>query len=255
MVREWLRSGLLRARWLATDTLSSLTVDAIQQQHELDLSAARAQIRSLEEKIFQEEAARYEMLKANGDLKSQVESMQEALDPEKDKGRDSRRGSHEHAHDHSHTHNHADSDGHAHGPHPSAPSTPSSILSTPTRGPTTRKYAHQRVPSSLAPVDENAGPSSFVASPMSPPLIPVSATTPHGGPGGHVRRASLSLLKARMQDELGVEDLSVPLEVSTGANGTTSLTPRAGVGRRTRSAVLQDNLVWCSCCQGDLFVV
>lgn len=216
------------------------------------------------------------MLKANGDLKSQVEGMQEALDLEKEKLKGTSRASvdhsthdhshhdqdhHNHDHDHSHSHSHADSDGHARGPHPSAASTPSSILSTPTRGP--QRFPHRRAPSNLASVSENVDPSQDFYDPTSrshpgagaltsPPLVPVTASSAHDRSEGsrHVRRASLSLLKARMQDELNVEDLSVPRLAPGGA-----LAGGAGSGRRTRSAVLQDNLVWCSCCQGDLWVV
>ena len=280
--------------------LDHVIVDAVQQQHTLDLSAARAQIRNLEQKIFAEEETRHQMLKTNGDLKTHVDSLQEALEIEKERRsaaqslevhaqdqaahdhvhghehKDAHEHDHDHDHDHEHhdnhhrtehvSHSHSASDGAARGRvPPSEPSTPSSILSTPTR--TTRQ--HRRNPSALAPVDENEDPSAeypFYVPPdiarqgqngleslLSPPLVPV------GGAGvissherkrasQHVRRASLTLLKARMEEELGVPEL-----LPSAADGDPATV--SAVERRTRSAVLQDNLVWCSCCQGDLFVV
>lgn len=239
------------------------------------------------------------MLKANGDLKSQVESMTEALEGEKARARSpaAPSPSHNHAHDHAHDHDHDHAghdhshDGHSHEGHshshaepshshsastttsrglPSTPSTPTSVLSTPTRSNNTsntqRHYAHRRVASHLPSVSENVSPAEAAAfpfdspsdasrfppgaSPLSPPLVPVVKPS-SSQPGRHGRKASLSLLKTRMEDELGVQHLE-PV-VSPGPKALTPTTP-AGE-RRTRSAVLHDGLVWCSCCQGDLFVV
>lgn len=62
-------------------------VDAIQQQHELELSTARARIRGLEDRIYVFEADAFKMLRANGELKSQVDSMLQVLDMERERTR------------------------------------------------------------------------------------------------------------------------------------------------------------------------
>ncbi|KAM0788950.1 hypothetical protein ACM66B_003025 [Microbotryomycetes sp. NB124-2] len=250
-------------------------VDSIQQQHELEQSAARAQIRSLEERVFAAEETRHEMLKANGDLKSQIESLEAVLRRERAALRGSRSVPYsvdgrapeldeEHEDDdddddEGHRH-HYDEDehlpGHDHFEYDqpetrddavtrsqfsseTASDPSSSVVSTPTRSSNhNRRFSHRRAPSTLATVDENADPSSlefpFTQPPtsnataypsiLSPPLVPV-ATSVVGGEatdsdpslstnGGrrssrHVRKASLSLLKQRMQSELGVDDLKI----------------------------------------------
>lgn len=81
---EELQSGRPSDRSSPTNTLGTSSalggdVDALQ----LELSSARAQIRSLEDECFHSEQTRVKMLKANGDLKSQIESLQDALDKER----------------------------------------------------------------------------------------------------------------------------------------------------------------------------
>lgn len=217
----------------------------------LQLSDAQTRIRQLEQDIFSLESTRLKMLKANGDLKSQVESMMEALDEERTKARakelelvglrDRRARS---------------------PPRGIAPSTPPSaanvpLPATPTRTPGGRSHAHRRTASVLPSVDELANPLAIDALPslaplaspplISPPLVPTTGRQ-------HLRQASLSLLKARMEDEYGVPDLDAagPL-LSPGGTGDA----RGGRAPRSRAvrAPLTHDLVWCSSCQGDLYVV
>lgn len=72
----------------------------------------------------------------------------------------------------------------------------------------------------------------------------------------HTRKESLSMLKTRMEDELGVEDLASAALLSPRSEGGRS--PGAGHGSgglHTRSAVLGVDLVWCAECKGDLWVI
>lgn len=283
-------------------------VDGIQQQHELDLSAARAQIRSLEERIFAAEDASYIMLKANGDLKSQVEGMMESLDQEKEKTRrkerevealqaserdnqvNSRSSSnsplppppratpspsrtlldspHAHAgHAHSeNSHSHVDTASPSPSPKPQILlSSPGPLVSPPSPSirSSPRAYAHRRVSSHLPTSTENMLPgqsSSFPfpspsdqRQPLSNLSIPVPSSLPRNlAPATrHARKASLSMLRTRMEDELGIDDLSSNLVREE--NGI--LSPRLGEHLRTRTAVLGEDLVWCAQCTGDLFMV
>jgi len=219
----------------------------------LQLSDAQARIRQLEQDIFTLESTRVKMLKANGDLKSQVESMMEALDEERTKARAKELDLA------------ALRARPARSPSRADPSTPPSaanvpLPATPTRTPS-RSHAHRRTASILPSIDElydptgstaasNGRPPSSLAPLISPPLVPVGRQ--------HVRQASLSLLKARMEDEYGVPDLDAagPL-VSPGAAAGAGRGGGAGPGARAKvvRAPLTHDLVWCHCCAGDLLVV
>ncbi|SCV70545.1 BQ2448_3307 [Microbotryum intermedium] len=258
------------------------SVDALQQQAELSLSSARAQIRSLEQRLFEEEDARYELEKINGDLKLQVQGITEMIEDDEVRIREL-----EHllgADDH------ADSEyGHDRPPHldptdfdeplNSPPTT--SIPSASNRGP--RAGSHRRAPSLLTPVQETSELSSSLLSPpntflplpaqhssfnapVSPPLVSVSTPILDGtmSPSTskrHVRQTSLSLLKSRLEEELGPDAL-LPNSPLDGPPTTTNAslipvlsTSTTSLRTSTTKAVLQDNLVWCACCQGDLFMV
>ncbi|KAK4056633.1 hypothetical protein OIO90_002481 [Microbotryomycetes sp. JL221] len=296
-------------------------VDSIQQQHELEISEARAQIRSLEQRVFAAEDARHEMLKANGDLKSQIESLESILRDERtalrvqdasspydqpfeqrhdlEQGQD---GDYENDQLHNHGYEFMSRQQQTY----EGESDPSSIVSTPTRSGHARHYSHRRAPSTLATVDENADPAAFeeaqqdfdsansynnhralqvpVSMPvniLSPPLVPVdnTAAMTFEGPqvdrsfdrdaaaarrsSRHVRKESLSLLKQRMQSELGIEDLRIAgrgdedekrvvgfldedqgMFDQGGDEGMRTSRARLSQDKRTTSAKLQDSLVW-----------
>ncbi|KDE05503.1 hypothetical protein MVLG_04097 [Microbotryum lychnidis-dioicae p1A1 Lamole] len=246
-------------------------LDALQQQAELNLSTARAQIRSLEHRLFEEEDARYELEKTNGDLKLQIQGMTEMIEDDAVRIRELEAllGA---------------NDLHEHDPPPHLDSPeleePHSSL---TRGP--RAGSHRRVPSLLTPVEETSelsssplSPSNAVLplpshqppfnAPVSPPLVSVSTPILDGtmsptSSKRHVRQASLSLLKSRLETELG-PDAVLPDDpfdptatTPTGPSSSDTLLANSTTSLRTSTnrAVLQDNLVWCACCQGDLFVV
>jgi len=211
-------------------------VDSLQ----LELSSARAQIRSLEDEVFHTEQTRVKMLKANGDLKSQIESLQDALDKERVK-----------------------SSSVPSSPLPVASTSrtplaqPSSTPTTPTRAPpASRSHAHRRTASTLPSVSEidDVAPGSFPPAPPPPssseaPFLPSSSTPTTGhrsAASRHVRQASLSLLKQRMEDELGTDDFArSPVRGSNGGD----------VRTRTRRVPLSNDLLWCTACSGDLYVV
>lgn len=236
-------------------------VDQLLQHHELDLSGARGQIRSLEERIFAAEDAGYRMNKLNGDLKMQVESMLETLENERERTRRKEREvealraaerdrtdspAHAHvvppppkaskapvaspsrqsvvhtSHDHtSHTHQPPPLQSHATQSHdavhgPPSPSHLSPLPPTPPSRSSPRAYAHRRVASHLPSVNEGLvpGESGFpFASPSDQRKTvdrgpdPAPASLPRNLPPStrHARKASLSMLKTRMQDELGGE--------------------------------------------------
>jgi hypothetical protein len=236
---EELQSGRPSDRSSPTNTLGTSSalggdVDALQ----LELSSARAQIRSLEDECFHSEQTRVKMLKANGDLKSQIESLQDALDKERARPTSTPTS-----------------------PLPPTASTsrtpflPTSNQSTPTRGPPpSRGHAHRRTASTLPSVTEidDVTPGSFPPAPPPPsslqaPFVPSSSTPTTGhrsASSRHVRQASLSLLKQRMEDEMGTGN-SGRLGGVNGSNGS-----------RTRRVPLSNDLLWCaSCTSQDLFVV
>ncbi|KAL8278346.1 hypothetical protein RQP46_009238 [Phenoliferia psychrophenolica] len=300
-------------------------IDAIQQQHELDLSTARAQIRKLEERIFVAEDSGYKMKKTNGDLKSQVESMLETLEMERDR---TRRKERELA-----ALRDAGNSGQQMPPPAVSPSVKdvavmdplASATSSPPRLPTVASPPRPTIPpppraKAIPPVSP---PPNVVSTPpvttVTPPVAvqspPVASAVPtiepaavapsplptppppehdhsahdHSSHGHdhvheevgsvvtppsealvdpyaprdelsssehvtrHARKESLSILKTRMEDELGVDDLVHTSERSPMSEGGRSMTP--GAEKRSRSAVLGDDLVWCAQCTGDLFVV
>lgn len=249
---------------------SSTEVDALQ----LELSAAQTKIRQLEQEIFSLDSARVKMLKANGDLKSQVESMMEALDQERAKTKAKE----------------LEIDTLKHRSLPSLgspPPRPSPALAPPRTPsgsdasqrpqqpsapvtPTRRGHSHRRTASYLPTVAESSDASldSELAPLASPPLVPFqrnssddAASDPshRAAHSRHIRQASLSLLKARMEDEYGVADLdrAGPLSPTREQPGLgAALSPRADKGRRTRRVPLSNDLVLCAACKGDdLFIV
>lgn len=271
----------------------------------LQISEAQAKIRQLEQDVFSLDSTRIKMLKANGDLKSQVESMMDAL------ARARARGSTEDSgRDVLMSPSRAVPTSNEHQAERRQP--PSSYSPSPAP-PARRGHAHRRTASTLAPVSElsdtsqeledvagyrvdgfdpdEGGDDDADVEPLTPlgsPPVVTAINTPamsHAGTpmprhssvmgdplpdaapqvsrtsrGDHVRRESLSLLKARMEDELGVPDLDQVSPVSPGRSGVVSPGLAAGDGAesdglRTRRVPLARDLVWCAACRGDLFVV
>ncbi|GAA6016355.1 hypothetical protein JCM10207_003835 [Rhodosporidiobolus poonsookiae] len=250
----------------------------------LEISSAQAKIRSLEQEVFSLDQVRVKMLKANGDLKSQVESMTEALDQERTRARAKELELEQEK-----------SSASALSPAPRAPqpsrspvgsrppppplrdSTASPTPQTPTR----RGHSHRRTASflpsasdlTLPAISELNDPTINPPSILSPPLVPLpsaaaAAPVPSSAPSTaaahraaqsrHMRQASLSLLKQRMEDEYGVDDLdhAGPLSPSREGPGLGAMaSPVRSKGGKTRRVPLSDAVVWCSCCEGDLFVL
>lgn len=225
-------------------------LDALQ----LELSSARAQIRSLEDECFHSEQTRVKMLKANGDLKGQIESLQDALDKERAKPSSPRASS-------------SSSSLNPTSPAPpAAPVPPSAGPSSSSSSPGTsrgvapppssiRGHAHRRTASVLPSVTEidDVAPGLFPPAPP-PPLSDEAPFLPSSAGGGghrstssrHVRQASLSLLKQRMEDEFGT--------ASRPSDGRIATTGSAAA--RARRVPLSNDLLWCaSCTSRDLFVV
>ena len=284
----------------------------------LQISEAQAKIRQLEQDVFTLESTRVKMLKANGDLKSQVESMMDALAQERAKARwllqedEASPSPEDKARPSpptlpplfSPTRN-----GAAH--RSAAPTDSPTAPSRPPLTPTRRGHSHRRTASTLPSVSEvsdtssqgtatgyhvdddqtdagtsaqgdnelepltplgspplmsaiKAGSASAPVTPMPPrsgftttsPEPSITAANPPRGGGGrdsHVRHASLSLLKVRMEDEYGVPDLDKAGPLSPVRDGPSSAVESGRT--RTRRVPLSRDLVWCAACEGDLFVV
>lgn len=170
-------------------------VDSISTQHSLDLSTARTQIRSLEQRLFNERDSIHQFMKTNGDLKSQIDSLVDELDTEREKTKRKERE-----------------------------------LESLRRG----------APPFPVPLSPHEG---FISPPLQrtplSPSIPTTQPRFSSIPGAtkeqrHARRESLSLLKTRMEDELGVDAL--------------------GSGNPTTPS-LGDDFIYCACCAGDMYVV
>jgi predicted nucleic acid-binding Zn-ribbon protein len=263
----------------------------------LELSTAQGKIRSLEQELFSLESTKTKMLKANGDLKGQIESMMEALDQERTKlkakelefdGAKSRAASF------------SSPPPAPRQPLPAAtpdafsPAPSTSSLATPPRR--AGGHAHRRTASllpsasdlTLPSISELSDPTSAPPPLFSPPLVPLSSYSsgaggaqsldaalarssspnpPHHpssstGPSAtrqHMRAASLSLLKQRMEDEYGVHDLDAAGPLSpTRENAGLGASParrRATDGRKTPRVPLSNDLIWCTSCRGDIFVL
>ena len=310
----------LRAR---TDSTTAAALDANASSRDdhsdesdslrLQISEAQAKIRQLEQDVFTLESTRVKMLKANGDLKSQVESMMDALAQERAKARRLLQEEEEAASSpreevalpplFSPPRNGAAN-------RSVAPMDSSSVPSRPPLTPTRRGHSHRRTASTLPSVSEvsdtssqgtatgyhvdddqtaagtsaqgenelepltplgspplmsaiKAGSASAPVTPMpprsgftttpEPSTTAANTTSRDGGRDSHVRHASLSLLKARMEDEYGVPYLNKAGPLSPVRDGPSSAVESGGT--RTKRVPLSRDLVWCAACEGDLFVV
>ena len=215
-------------------------LDSIQTQHALDLSTARTQIRSLEQRVFDEQDSIHQFMKANGDLKSQISSLVDLLDTEREKTQRKERElevlreaeRYRLATD-------LEQDGRIIPPPPrSLPRSkggPNAVVS-PTRG----SAFVPPIPAPLSPRESFLSPP-LQRTPASPSIASISqprfSTEPSNATKAqrHARRESLSLLKTRMEDELGAE-------LGSGAPATTP--------------ILGEDVIYCSCCHGDdMYVV
>lgn len=281
----------------STNGKSDQSADEASDALRLQISEAQAKIRQLEQDVFTLESTRLKMLKANGDLKSQVESMMDALAQERTRARMQQadaESSTQYDHPSASTANRSQ-------PSPGSARVPQGDFPAPPLTPSRRGHVHRRTASTLTPVSEvsdsshetatgyqveagldEAGEELAGVDPLTPlgsppivtaintpaasvaptPMLPRSSTMGDRLPDAaatpasrkdHVRRASLSLLKARMEEEFGVPDLDKAGPLSPVGRGPSP--GGASDGPRTHRVPLSRDLVWCAACRGDLFVV
>lgn len=238
-------------------------VDSIQQQHELDLSTARTQIRTLENRVFEEESHCHELLKRVGEYQDQVRGLEESLRTERDRSK-----------------NLGDSVSPSSAANPAGtPLMLSSNHLSPTPSPSSGRSprpspSHRRSASHLPTLTESLEPSqrSYFpvearASPSPRPPIPddvpslrqARAVPPSAR---HARKVSLSMLKTRMEDELGVPDLNLPsqrqdlgfITPPPLSSSRTSEFPLTSTNRAP-SRRIQHDPIFCSSCRGDMVVI
>jgi chromosome segregation ATPase len=224
---------------ISNDAYDREYVDGIQQQHGADLADARTQIRKLEERILAAESKGHTLVRENQVLQSNLVDAIEARDLEKEKRRskETELGSSSSAPSHRPTTIPARS-GSA-----TTPTSPPAI----TRTNSNPRVFHRRASSHMPSSSENVAPGTATGFPLtsvsdqqlrtqpSPPTAMQGSVPRRLLPSTrHARETSLGLLKTRM-DEEGV------------------VAGRDSNGRRT--AVMNDELMECSCCSGDLFIV
>ncbi|POY73986.1 hypothetical protein BMF94_2797 [Rhodotorula taiwanensis] len=279
----------------STNGKSDQSADEASDALRLQISEAQAKIRQLEQDVFTLESTRLKMLKANGDLKSQVESMMDALAQERTRARMQQadaESSTQYDHPSASTANRSQ-------PSPGSARVPQGDFPAPPLTPSRRGHVHRRTASTLAPVSEvsdsshetatgyqveagldEAGEELAGVDPLTPlgsppivtaintpaasvaptPMLPRSSTMGDRLPDAaatpasrkdHVRRASLSLLKARMEEEFGVPDLDKAGPLSPVGRGPSP--GGASDGPRTHRVPLSRDLV-CARFRMALFV-
>lgn len=239
-------------------------VDSIATQHGLELSEARTAIRALEERIFGAQEATFGLEKTNGDLKAQIGSMVDLLEGEREKTNKIEREV-----EALRAEKRSDRSSGAAAkviPPPPKASASKTVVSPPPKVPSPSRPPASTasfLPPTPVPITDSV-PSLIVTAPVversaafppalpprheSPPLVgvpsspqPLSSVPRNMAPSQrHARRASLNLLKTRMEDELGFE-IGPPSAEEEGK-------------RHGRIAVRGDEYMHCSCCTSDMFV-
>lgn len=232
----------------ATHPYDRAYVDGIQRQHEADRSEARTQIRNLEERVLEAESSGHVLSKANEELSDKVQSITQTLEMEREHRRVKDRET-EALRSLDQARSASPRSASTLSPLSNNPNTIPARIRSPLASPSRlvspplvatkplisnpRVFAHRRIASHMPTLSENVAPGTETGFPfnsLSDQRTVEEART--ASATRHARRASLSLLKTRIEDEVEVDG-----------------------EKQLRSVVLGDELMACVCCDGDLFIV